>query len=204
MWTTFTGMPALEKLFLVSAIIGVILVTLRLALQFLGGDVDAEAGGMDVGADVGGDVDIGMDVDTDVGGPDAGFTMLSFQSISGFVMMFGLVGLALHRQSGVGNTLSILGGTIGGLCMVWILAKLMSSMMKLQSSGTLDYRNIIGEEGEVYLTVPGDGIGKVQVVAQGRLVVMNAKSQEDADIKTGARVQVVKVVSGNMLVVRKL
>ena len=202
MWTTFTSMPALEKLFVVSAVIGVILVSFRLALQFLGGDVDAEAGGMDVGGDV--DMGMGMDVDTDVGGHDAGFTMLSFQSISGFVMMFGLVGLALHRQSGVGNALSILGGTIGGLCMVWILAKLMHSMMKLQSSGTLNYRNIIGEEGEVYLTVPADGIGKVQVVAQGRQVIMNAKSQGDTDVKTGARVQVVNVVSGNMLVIRKL
>ena len=64
--------------------------------------------------------------------------------------------------------------------------------------------NAIGAQGSVYLTIPADGIGKVQVVVQERLINLNAVAEGDEDLKTGDGVEVVSLTADNMLVVRKL
>ena len=62
----------------------------------------------------------------------------------------------------------------------------------------------VGQEGTVYLTIPGTGTGKVNVSVQKRLKVFNAISEGDQEIKTGEQIRVVRVVPPNVLVVEKL
>ena len=62
----------------------------------------------------------------------------------------------------------------------------------------------IGEEGNVYLTIPAEGIGKIQITISGRLMVMDAVSQDRVELKTGKRVCVSEITSGGMLSVRGL
>ena len=64
--------------------------------------------------------------------------------------------------------------------------------------------NAIGQEGSIYLTIPAGGVGKVQVTVQDHLRIFSAVARKQGRIRTGERVTVVGVSSGNTLVVEKL
>ncbi len=193
------GLTLLEKIFAGCAIFGGIGLGIRIILQFLGGIGEADA-----------DIDADVDVDADVGGEaaagdsDVGFHLLSLQGITGFLLMFGLVGLALRGESKVGESMALVGAFIAGIITLYVVAKMFQWMYKLQSSGTIKLTNAVGQEGKIYLTIPEGGTGKVEVVIQGRLMVMDATCVDGNEIKTGERVQVVNVESGDRLVVMKI
>ncbi len=189
-------MVTIDKVFVGFAIVGGSLFFVRLVLFFLGGDADADA-----------DLDLDLDVGEAGDGfedADVSFRVLSLQTVTAFFMMFGLVGLALRKEANLGEAWSILGGTAGGAVAVWVVVKVMSLMKRLQSSGTLNMSNAVGQGGSVYLTIRADGIGKVRVTVQGHLKVFNAITEGQEEIKTGERVTVVKVTDDNTLVVKKL
>ena len=79
-----------------------------------------------------------------------------------------------------------------------------SVMLSMQSSGSAKLSSAVGKQGSVYLTVPPGGTGKVQVDIGGHLKVVDASSDSDEELKTGDRVEVVRSVAGNTLVVRKV
>lgn len=182
----------IDTVFLVCAVLGGGTFAIRTVLQFLGaGTDDAHAGAVAHTGDGHADA-------------DAGFRLLSLQGLSAFFMMFGLVGLALVRESGVAPALAVGIATIPGLASVWVIGRLFALMGKLQSSGTMNMYAAIGEEGTVYLTVQRGGVGQVQVVVQGRLGVFGAREQDGNELATGKRVRVVGVASGDMLVVQAI
>ena len=135
---------------------------------------------------------------------DAGFRVLSFQGLAAFLMMFGLVGLALVRQSGVAAALALILAALAGVATVWVIARLFAFMGRLQSSGTINMWSAVGQEGSVYLTLPRGGLGKVEVVVQGRLGVFDARAEDGAELPTGSRISVVSVESGDVLVVQAI
>jgi membrane protein implicated in regulation of membrane protease activity len=181
---------ALEYFFMACAVVGGVLFLFRLALFFLGG------GDTDVDADVpGGD---GSFDDT-----DDSFRFLSVQSLSAFFLMFGLVGLALLRE-GVQEFVAIIAAVAAGVFTVWVVSQIFVQMKRLQSDGTIRTENAIGQEGTVYLTIPSEGSGQVQVVVQGGLRMFDAVSADHQKIPTGTHIRVVKIVSGKVLVVEKI
>ena len=203
------GITGLELVFVVCAAFGGALFIVRLILMFIGASDSDAPDGMDVdGVDVDGiDIDSahGFDVhDGDVvHDSDVSFKLLSLQGITAFFMMFGLVGWAMIRQGDFPPIVPIAAGTVAGLATVWIMKQIFKWATSLQSSGTMDLKNAVGQEGTVYLTIrPGD-IGKVQVSVQNRLSVLNAITEGTEEIKTGADVRVVKV-KADKLVVEKL
>ena len=190
----------LELLFVTCAAFGAILFVVRLVLMFIGG-AGGEEGGLD-GAD-GPDGADGYDVDPhDFSDSDLSFKALSMQGITAFFMMFGLVGWALVRQGNVSPLISIGGGTLAGLATVWVMKKIFQMAGKLQSSGTINLQNAVGQEGRVYLTIRPGQTGKVQIAVQGRLSVLNATTDGAEEIKTGQSVRVVRA-STDTLVVEK-
>ena len=204
----FESLKTIEKVFLIIAVLGGGLFAARLILFFLGmGHHDADAGSdFDGDADVGGgDVhDVYSDSQDHHADSESSFRFISLQSITAFFMMFGLVGLALSKQSGWSETFSILGAMAAGIFSVWIIGKILKVMKKLQSEGTLDIRNAIGAEGTVYLTIPASGQGVVQITVQDCLRELTAVSRDKSEIKTGERVIVEEIAGGNILVVRKV
>ncbi len=197
----------LELLFILCAAIGGGLFAIRLVLFFLGGlgDTDADGGDVDVGD--AGDVDVG---DADAGGDvgdamesAAAFKLLTLQGITAFLAMFGLVGLACYKAD-LGGALSVGGGAAAGAVSVAIITKLLAALLRLQSSGTISLKNAIGQEATVYLRIPAEGTGKVQVEVQERLMVLEAVSAEKTDLKTDDKVKVVGIVGGRTLSVKKI
>jgi len=123
--------------------------------------------------------------------------------LTSFLLMFGLVGFALYRQSRVGAALSIFGAAGAGLASVWIIGKMFNTVGKLQSSGTVNTVGAVGAEGEVYLTIPKEGAGRVMINFKNRLREFDAVSQDNEELKTGTRIRVAWV-KGNVLQVEKI
>ena len=208
-----SNMSGLEKIFAVCAVVGGVLFIIRLILQFMGGDFDVDgADGLDGldgidgldGVDGLDGADIDADFDADIGDTDYSFKLISFQGLTAFFAMFGLVGLAMLKQSGFSPLHSVMGGLAAGVATVWVMKKIFEMAMTLQSSGNIKLKNAIGAEGTVYLTIHAGDTGKVRINIQNHLKVLNAKCDSDEEIKTGEPVRVVRVLSGNILVVEKI
>lgn len=196
MLASLSDMSSLERIFAVCAVVGGVLFIIRLVLQFMGGDFDVDvADGLD-GADA--------DFDADIGDTDYSFKLISFQGLTAFFAMFGLVGLAMLKQSGFSQAHSVMGGLAAGVATVWVMKKIFEWAMTLQSSGNIKMKNAIGAEGTVYLTIHAGDTGKVRINIQNHLKVFNAKCDSDEEIKTGEPVRVVRVMSGSILVVEKI
>jgi len=118
-------------------------------------------------------------------------------------MMFGLVGLALYRQSQMRVPLSIAGALVAGMASVWIIGKLFQGAARLQSSGTLKTAEAVGCKGTVYLTIPANGIGRVSINFRNRLREFDAIEKAGASLVTGTPVRVVEI-KANILVVETI
>ena len=184
----YSSLSPVQKVFLFCALVGGIIFVLRMVLMVVGlSDHDVHDGGLD-------------HVDGH-GDSDVSFKLFSLHGLTCFFMMFGLVGLGLSRQFWVPDIIAAAIGTVAGLFTFWVIAKLFSSMTKLQSDGTLKLSNAIGQQGKVYLTIPADGTGQVQVAFQGRLMIYDAISANKEEIKTGDQIVVIDIAGGNILVV---
>lgn len=189
----FSQLNGVEIFFLVCAVIGGAFVIIRFIMLLIGLD----HGGSDHAGIGGHDAD-GHHADSDVG-----FKLLSIQGITSFLMMFGLVGMALYRQSQMGTLISMVGGLAAGLASVWIIAKMFAVVVRLQSSGTIPIESAVGSQGKVYLTIPENGTGRVLISVRNSLREYDASSQDSRRIETGVPVRVVWV-DGNVLVVETI
>lgn len=200
-----SNMSGLEKIFAVCAVVGGVLFIIRLVLQFMGGDFDVDgADGLDGLDGVDGLDGADADFDAEIGDTDYSFKLISFQGLTAFFAMFGLVGLAMLKQSGFSPLHSVMGGLAAGVVTVWVMKKIFEMAMTLQSSGNIKLKNAIGAEGTVYLTIHAGDTGKVRINIQNHLKVLNAKCDSDEEIETGEPVRVVRVMSGSILVVEKV
>ena len=179
----------LDMIFMACAGLGGVLFFVQLVLQFLGHDAG----------------DGGISADHDISGTaDVSFKLLSFQGLTAFFMMFGLVGLAMHRQSEASVEWSTAVAAGAGLLAVWVIGKLFSSLRQLQSSGGFVPDKAVGLEGEVYLNIPPGGSGQVRLRVQKQLRTMDAVTTGGTLLKTGERVRVIRIGSSGALEVERI
>jgi membrane protein implicated in regulation of membrane protease activity len=204
----FSNLNGMEKFFTICAMLGGVFFLIRIILQFAGvgghGDLDNVGGG---GEMVTTDITSGHVPDSGTANhsnADVSFRLLSLQGLTAFFLMFGLVGLAMMKQSRMTEVWAIMGSTLAGLGTVWLIGKIFTSMKNLQASGNIDLRHALGQEGVVYLTIPEDDTGKVQVTVQGQLKIYDAATGDKSSIKTGEPVKVVRVVGTSLLIVEKI
>ena len=190
-----TELTWIETIYWASTIIGGTLFILRLIMMFIGGDISDD--GMDAALDAGGFEGSGDHADANMS-----FQLLSVQGLTSFFMMFGLVGLALLKANQP-VLLTVIGGMLAGFATVAISGVIFTQMKRLQTEGTINIQNTIGSEGSVYLTIPKNGTGQVQVIAQGSLKIFDAVSNQKTSIATGEKIRVTGVAGGNILVVEK-
>jgi membrane protein implicated in regulation of membrane protease activity len=224
-------MTFLEKIFLACALSGSVVFFIRMLLMFAGlaggaDDVDGVhdlsdghdiAGELtdDIHSDAAFDMDAVESHDTDlvlhehsgehplVSDSDVSFHFVSIQGLTAFLMMFGWVGLAMLRDSLLPGWIAVLSGTAAGFLTVWILAQIFRFVASLQSDGTIRVQRALGSGGTVYLRIPADGSGQVQVEVDGRLRTFDAVSAKKEEIKTGEQITVVWVQDNGVLVVEK-
>lgn len=186
------GLTWIEIIYWGSAIVGGTLFLLRLGMMLIGGGVSDDA------------LDTALE-DAGSGGHDAdiSFKLLSIQGLTSFFMMFGLVGLALLRAN-LPVLLTVAGGMVAGFVTVAITSLVFSQMKRLQTDGTINIQNTVGVEGTVYLTIPKNGTGQVQLIAQGALKIFDASAKNKDSIAVGDKVRVTGVTGGNVLTVEKI
>jgi len=176
--TDWTG----SKVYLACAIAGgtVILSQLGLNLFGLGG---------------GADVDPDVDVDALEGADDLNF--LSIRAISAFLTFFGLVGWA-GMNAGWSTPAHVSVAFVSGLSVMIVVALIMRTFIRMQSSGTVDAAGALGLMAQVYLRVPGEmrGKGKITVLIQGRTQEFQAVTA-GPDLPTGAACRVTKQITSD-------
>lgn len=188
--TWWGGLMTTEKIYWSIAIVASIFFVMQLMMTFLGADSDVE---MELSTD--------MDVETDHG---IGFQFFTLKNLLGFFTLFGWTGLGcLDMGLALFPTLAI--STASGLIMMTIMATIFYFMSNMTDSGTINMKNAIGQTGTVYLMIPAKrgAIGKVNLEIQGRNMEMNAITDDEAEIPTGAVVSVSQVVNNSLLLVKR-
>ena len=178
----------LELVFLLSAIIGSLLFFVWFLLTMIGGAA--------------GDVLEGV-FDIDMGSSDLAFKALTFQGIMAFFMMFGLVGFAM-LNSDQSDAMAAMAGIVAGSISLWGVGKMFEGFKQLEMHGNVDIENAIGQTGSVYSRISSDGVGQVQVTFQGKLQTRAAVSADGNSYATGDFIEVVGLVGGDTLEVKKV
>jgi hypothetical protein len=191
---------AMTHIFLVSAVVGGVLLAFQLVLSVFGLTGGGDAGGSDH--------DFHFDHHGGGGGGDhssiqAGAAWLlgfvTFRNIVAGLTFFGLIGLA--TTSAGWKTAASVGAAAGaGLGAMLLVGLAMRGIFRLQDDGTLDIRAAVGQTGTVYVAIPGKkaGAGKVQIDLQNRTAEYQAVTFADS-LNTGSKVVVVDVVGPDTL-----
>jgi membrane-bound ClpP family serine protease len=82
-------------------------------------------------------------------------------------------------------------------------AKLFEVFMAMQSSGNVDIADTVGYKGQIYLVIPPEGVGQVQIETNGSLSTYNARSEDKQEIATGRLIEVVDTM-GEVLIVKRI
>jgi hypothetical protein len=183
----------LDRFFFFSALGGGALFVIQLILLFLGGSADV-------------DLDLDTDLSSgDVGhaGADASFKVLSLQGITTFVMMFGLVGMAMRNDEQAGPGLSLAVAAAAGAASTWVIGRIFVFFNRLQSTGTLDMKSAVGATGQVYLSVGPNRPGKVNITVGQRLLTLEAITEKDELLETGTPIKVIRVISDTTVSVER-
>lgn len=191
--TWWASLSTLQMIYWIITVPSSIFFILQLVMTFIGADADGD------GLDAIGDADLSVETDHGVG-----FQFISLKNFVAFFTVFGWVGLAcIHGELSNGITLFI--STSAGIVMMLIMASIYYFMGKLTETGTLNMKSAIGKTATVYLFIPQNrkATGKVQIKIQGYRT-LDAMTDGDEVIPTGALVQVVDVINEDILLVKKL
>ena len=140
------------------------------------------------------DVDLGGDTDTESSGGLGIFkSVLTFVSVSTWVVRIMLI----YEQS---STISITVGVLVGVVIVYLLSKLLGFLLSQTEFNSYDIEDSIDRTGKVYLKIPVDGHGIVQVVINDGMKDFKGKSSENTEIPTGTSVTVVDVIDDFLIV----
>jgi hypothetical protein len=141
--------------------------------------------------------------DTGHPGADASFKVLSLQGITTFVMMFGLVGMAMRVDEQASALVSLTIAVAAGAGSTWVIGRIFFYFTRLQSSGNLDMKTALGATGQVYLTVGPDKTGKVTVTVGNRSLTLDAIVETGETLVTGTPIKVARVISDTTVSIEK-
>lgn len=129
--------------------------------------------------------------------------LFTLRGIVAFLSIGGWMGVAAIDWK-LPDIVAIILALAAGWLALWFVAWIIRAFVRMQQSGNIKIENAVGCDGEVYLTIPVNGRGKVNVIVQDRLCEMDAVSQADRPIKTGEKIRVLGVAQeGTLLVAPK-
>lgn len=134
-----------------------------------------------------------------------GLGVLSQRTITGFFFGFGWTGVIALKNGWALPGAIVVACTVGAIFLfgIWFL---MRALYGMRASGTLDYRNAVGQTGTVYVTVPATMAqgGQVEVMIQGRLLTVSCRSRESTPLLPGSKVKVTSVIDSTTIEVAPL
>ncbi len=170
------------------AIVALAVLALQIVMTIFFGMDDADPGGFDAHD-----------------GHDSGMSIFSIRGLTAFFTGFGWTGVILTKH-GASLPLTVLVALVVGGAMMMTIFLMMRTLLGMQSSGTLDYGNAVGQMGTVYLTIPPvqRAGGQVETMIQGRLVTAEALQKGSLPLQPGTKVKVVERIGSSTLIVEPL
>jgi len=146
------------------------------------------------------DMDIDMSSDSDTAGGDglgifkAGLTFLSI----------GAWTMKLLLLSEMTTPFALVLGTVAGLAAMYILHIIVKTLLNNDENVNWEADDAVLQLGEVYLKIPAqEGNGIINVEVKGATREMKAKSLDNKEIKTGAKIRVMEIAGEFALVVQE-
>lgn len=178
------------QIFYMIGLVSTFVLLAQIVLMLIGFDHDVHTGD----ADMGGSAD-----------HPGGLHIFSLRTITAFFVGFGWTGvIAIQKNLPFAGVLC-LATLVGGIFMGAVFY-VMKMLHGLRASGTLDYKNAVGQTGSVYLPIPPNrsGPGQIEVMVQGRLVVVQAYTNSNQKIENRMKVKVVDLIDRQTLLVEPL
>lgn len=197
MFETFKSMDMMLQIYWILAAVSSVIFIIQGIMTFAGFDADSDA-------------DIALSPDEVPDGGDAafdadGFHLVSVKSVICFILGFGWTG-ALCWESISNHALLGFVAFLVGLVFMFSIAFLMFQVMKLNKDNTFHVKQVVGRVADVYLRIPAAHIesGKIQVSMNGSMHELEAYTDADCAIPTGAKVKITEVIEGSTVLVAPL
>ena len=185
-WQSALSMGTDVLVYLIMALVGTTFFVLRLLIAlFFGG---------------GGEFDTGVDLDA---GTDASFGLFSLLSILAFFMGAGWMGITCRIDWQMGSLASAASAAAFGFGLMVLASGLMLMARRLNKTIEYDLNTAIGKSARVYMSIPAQGRGQVEVDVSGRRKVLEAVGQGEK-ISEFSTVRVVAVRDDQTLIVEPL
>jgi membrane protein implicated in regulation of membrane protease activity len=135
-------------------------------------------------------------------GHDISLLSLSPISIAAFVTSFGGIGIIATQGFGADSGTSLV-WAVGGSILVALVSHFIFfyAFIAPQASSALKTSDIIGQNAEVTVPIPANGVGEVAYVAMGERHSATARSADTKEIPRGALVSI-DALAGTVLIVR--
>lgn len=173
-----------EPLLWFCALAGTGLFFIQFILSFLGADPHSEIedGGLEI---------------------EAGkFKWLSKQALTGFLLMFGWVGLTCRKEFACSLTISLFIACAAGIVAMFLIGWIFKMAKKLKSSGTVfKIEEAIGKEAMVYQRIPQGGMGKITLSLHNFTHEIDAISHAQEDLPSFILVRIIQIANDNTVVV---
>ena len=153
------------------------------------------------------DLDIGSHHTTHegIGSPDAAFQLISLTSLTGFVMMFGWIGLTSYEQFHLDPLLTFLCALSAGFITMFLTAKIFQSAKRLASNGSVfDISQALGKVAVVYARIPVDGKGQIQIAISSLTHELDALSSDNVVIESNTHVEVLRILDNTTVIVKPI
>ncbi|MFM2091416.1 MAG: hypothetical protein RLZZ127_1905 [Planctomycetota bacterium] len=187
-WTT---LDLARQVFLLIALVSTLVVAVQMVLQLVGfAGADMHMGDLGSG---------------DAAEHSAGVGFISVRTVTAFAAGFGWTGFTALGLGAPMWLAVVIATAVGGVLMM-TLVWMMRGMLRLNSSGTLDYANAVGHVGTTYVTIPANrtGFGQIEIQVQGRLCTVQAVTRAASPLAPGTPVKVTELLDRTILVVEPL
>ncbi|MBR2154554.1 MAG: NfeD family protein [Bacteroidaceae bacterium] len=183
----FSSLDGTLQVFWGCAIVSSLIFLVQAALTLLGMDHD-----LDFDFDAA-NVDSGT---MDLGG---GLSLFSMRSLVNFFVGFGWAGISFYSWVSQKWLLYLI-AVLVGIGFVWLYFFIRRQTKRLESDGTVDIKECVGKQCDVYLRIParGSGQGKVQISLHGSVHEIAAVTDGE-EIASGTHVRVLELIDGNVL-----
>jgi Na+-transporting methylmalonyl-CoA/oxaloacetate decarboxylase gamma subunit len=192
MITFYSNLEPLLKIYWGVALFSSLIFIIQAIMTFIGAGNDA------ADADFSGDGGDGSDGSD---GSDMPFQIFSFRNLIHFLLGFSWTGISFYQLIHNKILLSFI-GIVVGLLFVFLFFVIIKFLMKLAENNSFRIEKTIGKTAEVYLTIPPqkEGKGKIIVSVNGAVHELQAMTEANEKITTGAVVKITAVIDDIVIV----
>ena len=143
------------------------------------------------------DIDLHTDIDIDADSSSMGVV----KSVLAFVSVSTLTIRAISMNSKWPWLIAAVVGVVAGVITIIILSWLLRMLLQQQEDGSWELVDALGITAEVYLSIPENGSGRINVPINGVSREIEARSQHGNSIPTGTKVLVIEVLDSVLVVI---